>query len=88
MFIEKLQEAVMKRLAHDQKYKRISVVLDIKRHAQAIEILKNVPPYWRNDFISDAILAHNNKRDDFWATADEGAKANKVLREAKFLGQV
>lgn len=77
----------MKQSAYDKKH-RISVVFDTKRHARAIEILKNVSPYWRNDFISDAIVAHNNKLDDFWATADEGAKANKVLREAKFLGQV
>jgi hypothetical protein len=68
----------MKRVAYEEKYKRISVVFDLKKHAQVIEILKNVPPYWRNDFISDAIVAYNNKRDDFLATTDEGAKASKV----------
>jgi hypothetical protein len=79
MSIEKLKEAVMKRLAHDKKYKRISVVLDIKRHAQAIELLKNVPPYWRNDFISDAIVAHNNKRDDFLGNGRRRRKGKQSI---------
>ena len=76
----------MKRLAHDQKYKRISVVLDIKRHARAIEILKNVPPYWRNDFISDAIVAYNNKRDESVKTKEKNAKSGDASSHDVFVG--
>ncbi|HVO67169.1 MAG TPA: hypothetical protein VMT12_11845 [Syntrophales bacterium] len=77
----------MNQAVYDKKHKRISVVFDTKLHARAIEILKNVAPYWRNDFISDAIVAYNNKRDDLGAMIEEGAKASEASRDAKFIDQ-
>ncbi|MEN6321168.1 MAG: hypothetical protein ABFD82_20805 [Syntrophaceae bacterium] len=65
-----------------KKYKKICIAFDTDQHAKAIEILENVPSYWRNDFISDAIVAHNNKRDDLLAKIEEKAKASDLANEA------
>ena len=59
-----------------KKYKKVCVAFDMEQHAKAIAILENVPSYWRNDFISDAIVAYNNKRDEFAATKENSAKAS------------
>jgi len=61
-----------------KKYRKVCVAFDTEQHAKAIEILENVPPYWRNDFISDAIVAYDNKRDDFIATKEKSAKASEA----------
>jgi hypothetical protein len=62
-----------------KKYKKICVAFDTEHHAKAIEILESVPRYWRNDFISDAIVAYDNKRDDLVSNKDKITKAKGII---------
>jgi hypothetical protein len=71
-----------------KKYKKVCIAFDSEQHAKAIEILGNVPPYWRNDFISDAILAYDNKHGDFMAPKEENTKASEASsHDEKFFGK-
>jgi hypothetical protein len=44
------------------KYKRIYISFDPERHARAIKILDDIPPYWRSHFVADAIVSHFETR--------------------------
>ena len=59
-------------------YKKVYVAFDAERHAKAIEILEKVPSYWRNDFISDAIVAYNNKREELVPAKEKSAKSGET----------
>ena len=61
-----------------KKYKKIYVAFDTEHHAKAIEILENVPRYWRNDFISDAITAYNNKRDELVSKKEKSQRSKSI----------
>jgi hypothetical protein len=69
-----------------KNYKKVYVAFDTEQHAKAIEILEKVPSYWRNDFISDAIVAYNNKRDEFATAKEKSAKSGDASSHDVFVG--
>ena len=69
-----------------KNYKKVYVAFDTERHAKTIEILEKVPSYWRNDFISDAIVAYNNKRDESVKTKEKNAKSGDASSHDVFVG--
>jgi len=43
----------------NNQYKRMKIALHMERHREAIEILETVQPYWRSNYIAEAVAAYH-----------------------------